>query len=207
MRGGNRSKLGLLLIVAGFLVAMWPVGQRICSQRSQEALLEEYEEISPTVTAGPDEMPDVPEMESGQEKEQEEAADDGPFVLVIQRLQLRARVMEGVEPPDLAKGPGFYPHSPPPGSSGNVSIAAHRLSYGAWFRDLDKLTAEDEIVLESPSAIYTYRVESIFTVADEAWEVVAPTEEPMLTLTTCHPPGSIRERLVVQAGFVHREDR
>ena len=33
-------------------------------------------------------------------------------------------------------------------------------------------------------------------------EVVAPTDTPRLTLTTCHPKGSARERLVLHADLV-----
>lgn len=42
----------------------------------------------------------------------------------------------------------------------------------------------------------------MFAVTPDHVEVVAHTEEPMLTLTACHPPYSTRLRLIVQSKLV-----
>ena len=133
--------------------------------------------------------------------------DEGPFVISIPKLEVEAAVLDGVELSVLAQGPGFYPDTPRPGQDGNVAVAGHRTTYGAWFRNVDRLEAGDTIVFTSAQGTYTYLVEDVFAVASNAWEVVDPTEEPKLTLTTCHPPGSASQRLVVRAGLEDVERR
>jgi sortase A len=116
-------------------------------------------------------------------------------------------VVEGVGVADLKKGPGHYPGTALPGQLGNLVISGHRTTYGAPFRHLDRMEDGDEIVVETRTSFYTYTVRKVFVVKPTAVQVtypvpykqgVAPTER-LLTLTTCHPPYSAKERLIVQA--------
>lgn len=122
-----------------------------------------------------------------------------PFRIEIPKLGLEAVVVDGVEEADLRKGPGLYPHGVKPGEEGNVAIAAHRTTYGAWFRHVDQLVEGDQIILSKGYRRVVYEVERVFPVASNDWSVIAPTEYNALTLTTCHPPGSAIERLIVRA--------
>lgn len=70
------------------------------------------------------------------------------------------------------------------------------------FGRLDVLAAGDTIDLYSPYRRYRYEVVRTFVVTPDRVEVIAHTEEPMLTLTACHPPYSARQRLIVQARLV-----
>lgn len=139
----------------------------------------------------------VPELHS----DKPEALFPGTGVLTIPALNIEVKVGYGVEPEDLSKGPGFYPQSQPP-DQGNVSIAAHRLTCGDWFRDLDKLNPGDEILLYYRGKLYTYLVDKVFITTSNDWSVIEPTPVPVITLTTCHPPGSRTERLIVRASLV-----
>jgi len=199
--------LGILLIVLGMALCLWPVAQQIYADRAQRDLNEQFSD--PAVFASySGERQLISQMESRQSTGSDDACchdiskDEGPFSIIIERIDVEAMVVSGVEPENLAKAPGFYPQSAVPGQEGNVSIAGHRTTYGAWFRRVDELQTGDEVVIESPRARYIYEVESVFPVPDNAWEVVDPTPEPMLTLTTCHPVGSAEQRLVVRAKFV-----
>ena len=60
---------------------------------------------------------------------------------------------------------------------------------------------------ETPVGSCTYEIRAEpFVVAPTAVEVVANTpDEARLTLTTCHPKGSARQRLVVTATMVSAE--
>lgn len=122
-----------------------------------------------------------------------------PFRIEIPKLGLEAVVVDGVEEDDLRKGPGLYPHGVKPGEDGNVAIAAHRTTYGAWFRHVDQLVEGDQIVLSKGYRRIVYEVERVFPVASNDWSVIAPTDYNALTLTTCHPPGSAIQRLIVRA--------
>lgn len=119
--------------------------------------------------------------------------------LVIPAIGVDAYVVEGTDTQALAQGPGHYPDTPLPGEGGNCAIAGHRTMYGAVFNELDLLQPGDQIVVHTETCSLVYSVESIEAVDPSCVEVVAPTEEARLTLTTCHPEGSARQRLVVAA--------
>lgn len=132
--------------------------------------------------------------------------------IVIPRLGLDAVVVEGTSTQALAAGMGHYIQTPLPGEPGNVGIAGHRTMNGRAFGDLDKLRPGDRIELITPLARHAYEVMPPFdshsnpwvTEAHD-WSVVAETAVPMLTLTTCHPRGSSKQRLVARAFLVSTE--
>ncbi len=107
----------------------------------------------------------------------------------------------------LARGPGHYPGTAEPGERGNFAVAGHRTTYGAPFFNLDDLRRGDEVhVTARDGTRYTYRVRKSQVVAPTAAWVLGPdplgTGESMLTLTTCNPRFSNRERLIVFAELV-----
>jgi LPXTG-site transpeptidase (sortase) family protein len=122
--------------------------------------------------------------------------------IVVPKMDLDAVVVKGTAARDLRKGPGWIVTTDLPGASGNVGISGHRTTYGHPFGNLDVLTAGDTIDLYSAYRRYRYEVVRVFAVTPDHVEVVAHTEEPMLTLTACHPPYSARLRLVVQSKLV-----
>lgn len=112
-------------------------------------------------------------------------------------------VVEGTGASALRAGAGHYPNTPLPGEEGNVAIAGHRTTYGKPFANLDHLKPGDEIFLETPVGKYTYKVSrDPFVVVPTDFSVIAQTPGKTLTLTTCHPKGSARQRLVVKAELV-----
>jgi sortase A len=112
-------------------------------------------------------------------------------------------VVEGTGASALRAGAGHYPNTPLPGEEGNVAIAGHRTTYGKPFANLDRLKVGDEIFLETPVGNYTYKVtKDPFPVAANDFSVISQTPGHTLTLTTCHPKGSARQRLVVKAELV-----
>jgi sortase A len=76
------------------------------------------------------------------------------------------------------------------------------VSYSAPFHDLDLLETGDRIEVENRAGrLFVYRVvDSTVVDPDETW-VIGPdplgTNERLLTMTTCHPKLSDRQRLVV----------
>ncbi len=122
----------------------------------------------------------------------------------IPKLGVDTTVVEGTSSRALRAGAGHYPRTPLPCESGNVAIAGHRTTYGKPFADVDRLGVGDTIVLETPVGSCTYRVSrQPFVTHPRDWSVVAGTPgASTLTLTTCHPKGSARQRLVVQASLV-----
>lgn len=123
---------------------------------------------------------------------------DGAQVLTEDKLY----VVEGVDDRQLRGGPGHYPTSARHGADGNVGIAGHRSTYGAPFWSLGELRDGDTIhVVDTAGVEWVYAYHSqVIVDPSEAWVVGEDpigTGEPTVTLTTCHPRFSDRQRLVV----------
>jgi sortase A len=127
--------------------------------------------------------------------------------IVIPDIDVDVVVVEGTTASALKAGAGHYPDTPLPCEIGNVAIAGHRTTYGRPFHNVDLLEVGDQITLRTPIGDCTYEVDrEPFVVTPQALEVVANTpEEATLTLTTCHPKGSARERLIVKATLVRSD--
>ncbi len=125
----------------------------------------------------------------------------------IPKLGVDTIVVQGTSLEALKAGAGHYPSTPLPGANGNVAIAGHRTTYGRPFNRVDQLKVGDTIILSTPDGKkYTYKVSRPpFVTSPFDWTIIAKSSKPLLTLTTCHPKGSARERLVVRAELVKRE--
>lgn len=116
-------------------------------------------------------------------------------------------VVEGVSVEDLKKGPGHIPGTAMPGEVGNVVLSGHRTTYGAPFNRFDELREGDAVVLETRDTWFTYRMTGSEIVSPDAVEVTYPvpgdpTATPtkkLLTMTTCHPKYSAKQRLIISA--------
>jgi len=114
-------------------------------------------------------------------------------------------LVEGTTTGVLPKGPGHYPATPLPGAPGTVAFAGHRTTYGAPFRNVDKLEPGDRIELEMPYAKVTYAVERLRIVKPTDTWVTERVKYNRLVLTACHPLYSAAKRIVVFARGVRAE--
>lgn len=120
----------------------------------------------------------------------------------IERLADGWAIVEGVKRSDLKNGVGHMPSTPLPGQPGNSVMSGHRTTYGAPFHEFEQLKPGDVIEVETAIGVHTYEVrESIIVRPTEIW-VTEQREGAWLTLTTCHPRFSSRQRLVVFAELV-----
>lgn len=180
--------LGALMIVAGLAVALYPQLTEWRYALQQQAFASE-------LTTG---TVDAAAAATGGEPMPEGAVAH----LIVPRIELDAWVVEGTGSGSLDRGPGHYPGTPLPGEQGNCGIAGHRTMYGHVFRRLDELQPGDEIVTVTAARRAVYRVVEVRVVNKSDWSVVDPCEGYRLTLTTCHPVGSARQRLCVTAELV-----
>lgn len=111
-------------------------------------------------------------------------------------------VYEGVDSGTLTKGPGHMGDTPLPGQPGNAVISGHRTTYGRPFVDFDLLEPGDRIEIVSAAGAHAYQVREILIVEPTDVWVTDPRPGAWLTLTTCHPKFSARQRLVVWAEMV-----
>ena len=120
----------------------------------------------------------------------------------IEALQDGWAVVEGVGVRDLKNGAGHMPDTPLPGAPGNAVISGHRTTYGAPFHDVDVLVWGDIIEVETALGTHTYEVRELKIVKPTDVWVTEPRDGAWLTLTTCHPKFSSRQRLIVFAELV-----
>ncbi|MGQ0433233.1 MAG: class E sortase [Microthrixaceae bacterium] len=127
--------------------------------------------------------------------------------IVMPDIEVDVVVVEGTTASALRAGAGHYPDTPLPCEIGNVAIAGHRTTYGRPFHNVDRLKVGSEITLETPIGSCTYEVSrDPFVVTPQQTEILANTPDAAtLTLTTCHPKGSARQRLVISATLVRTD--
>ncbi len=131
--------------------------------------------------------------------------------IAVPRIALDLPLLEMGQVEDqktLDRGPSHISGTGRLGGAGNCVIAGHRSTFNSPFRDLGRLAVKDEIFVEALSGkIYRYQIDRIFTVTPEQVEVMAPTLNPTITLITCHPIHSAKERLIVQGHLVGDSDK
>lgn len=219
--GSLTKSAGLVLVCVGVMVMLYPTFTGLYAryaQMKETARLAQHgapdpapgpavssppgaaEPENPVVGRMPEERLTRPEKPAGTTAPPPPgpAADFNGARIEIPAIKVSAAVVRGTALAALAKGPGWYEESALPGE-GNTAIAGHRTMYGAWFRNTDKLKAGDVINIIYDGQVYEYRVEKVFPISSTDWSVIEPCGYPALTLTTCHPPGSAVQRLVVRA--------
>ncbi|MGA9597679.1 MAG: class E sortase [Acidimicrobiia bacterium] len=121
----------------------------------------------------------------------------------LERLRDGWNVVEGVRVVDLRNGAGHMPGTAMPGQPGNAVISGHRTTYGQPFHELNELDPGDRIEVETAIGTSVYEVREIHIVAPTDLWVTEPRQGAWLTLTTCHPKFSARQRYVVVAELVY----
>ena len=108
-------------------------------------------------------------------------------------------MVEGTDTANLRRGPGHFPDTPLPGEGGTIGIAGHRTTYGAPFRDLNRLAQGHRIIVTMPYGRFTYRVERTRIVPADALWVIRPVGYERVVLVACHPLYSAEKRIVAFA--------
>lgn len=195
-RGGRRgvSVLTAVLLLAGVGMFGYPVATDVRAGQVQDRLQER-------LGTGLDD----PGFRLRYERGQVEVG-EGLTRLRIPRVGLDVVVVQGTTADALRAGAGHYVDTPLPGEAGNVGVAGHRTTYGRPFNRLDEMRSGDDVLLDTPFAEYVYRVVPGFEGHPNPWPV-APTDYNVvgsagpgswLTLTTCHPKGSAKQRLILR---------
>jgi len=203
--------LGEVSITLGVLIALFLVWQLwwtdVVGERQQleqvVALTATFERASDSQPAGADGIGDPSEP-------LEPPPSGEPFAVIrIPRFgdDYARPVIEDTGLDVLARGVGHYVGTAMPGEVGNVGLAGHRTTYGAPFNRIHELQPGDRVVIETAAAYSVYVVDSHTIVPPTHTEVIAPVpgepgaaaSEGWLTMTSCHPMFSARERYIVHA--------
>ncbi|GIG26755.1 class E sortase [Cellulomonas denverensis] len=123
-------------------------------------------------------------------------------------------ITQGTDRPNVLNplGVGHYDGAAMPGGLGNFALAAHRTTYGKPFNRIAELQPGDPIVVWTQDTWYVYRVTgSDIVMPQDVWTIAPDPEDPsvtnetatrrLITLTSCHPMFSARERYIVWGEF------
>jgi sortase A len=225
--------IGRVLLVSGILLLLFVAyqlwGTGILQSRDQDNLRNQFDASTNTAgtttpgttTPGTTRPTGTPTAATGTTVDNPTVPASTPAVppngdalaeIKIAKIDVDQIVVEGVDVPDLRKGPGHYPVTPTAGQEGNMAIAGHRTTYNAPFGDLDQLATGDTITVTGLDHVtWTYKVNkdpfavdpSDGSVLDAVPDLTRPGHaKATLTLTTCNPKYSAAQRLIVQADLL-----
>lgn len=117
--------------------------------------------------------------------------------LTILSANINHYVVFGVEDDKLEYGPGYIVGTSLPGTGGNFAIAGHRTTYGAPFGNLDRVQLGETIIFQTNTNEYKYKVVDVQIVSPTDNFVLQNFGDDRITLTTCHPKFSAKQRLIV----------
>ncbi|MDQ2790171.1 MAG: class E sortase [Actinomycetota bacterium] len=115
-------------------------------------------------------------------------------------------VLQGTDQVALAVGPGHYPDTAMPGEQGNFSVGGHRVGKGSRTdprcREVAPLPGVYSEVVGQEIVLPSQR-EVIAPVPGHPGMVLRPgRQRALITLTTCHPKFSARQRLIIHGVLV-----
>lgn len=117
--------------------------------------------------------------------------------LTVLSANINHYVVFGASNNKLEYGPGYILGTSLPGTGGNFAIAGHRTTYGAPFGSLDRVQIGETILFQTNTNEYKYKVVDIQVVSPEDNFVLQNYGDDRITLTTCHPRFSAKQRLIV----------
>ena len=121
--------------------------------------------------------------------------------VIIPALGLSEKIYDGESATELNKGVWLRPNTSNPSLGSNTVLSGHRFTYSGQdvFYHLDKVKVGDSMEVHWDGVRYEYTVKEIKIVPPTAIEIEDPTEASMLTVYTCTPLWSAKDRLVLVA--------
>lgn len=139
------------------------------------------------------------------------------YGIVIEKINANAKIVPNIDAGDekayvaaLRQGVAQALGSTPPGQPGNLYLFSHStdapwniIRYNAVFFLLRELEIGDKVIIFYQNKRFDYIVfDKIITEAEDVSYLTSRYSEPVLTLQTCDPPGTLLRRLVVRAKLV-----
>jgi sortase A len=193
---------GRALLISGLLLLsfvgyqLWGTG--LAESRAQDKLAAEFSTHLSSTTTLPTTPSTVP---------QPVVPKLGDIVgrLSIPSIKVSKWIIAGAGYKQLEQGPGLFSGSPLPGQLGNVAIAGHRTTYGAPFGRINEIHDGATITITTTTATYNYLVRGEPRIVEADDVAVVKTSDPTvasLTLLSCHPKWTSKQRIIVTATLV-----
>ena len=121
--------------------------------------------------------------------------------LFINSVSIEGNIFEGISATTMNRGFWHFPTSQHPGQRGNFVVIGHRYAKlppsKDTFFNLDKVKVGDKINVEQIDNSYTYIVTEVSVVEKNNISLLKNFEDYRITLVTCTPLWSDKQRLVV----------
>lgn len=195
---------GVILILAGILVAAYPFLKQAREEAKERWLLESWREglsvidLSEDDDAVTDAAKGASDVQAGTLADDETVGDGAATattasdaevvgVLTIPAIDLEQPILKEATKAHLSVAPCTIEPTDDPSEDGNFAIAGHNSrTYGRHFNRLHELTIGDEIQFETADATYSYIVTELLIVEPDDTTVLLHTaENPEITLVTC----------------------
>ncbi|MFT4415387.1 class D sortase [Fredinandcohnia humi] len=191
------KKSGNVLILLGVLLFGYVAYEQIYARVLERKIISETVQISQSLQEHVQQTmsPTVEQIDT------QENMITYPLDLSIPAINLKTKVLEGTSEDILRVAVGHLEGSGELGEEDqNFVVLGHRSHVtGQFFNRLDELTVGDLITLESEKE-YLYKVMDIKIIRPNQLEVLNPIKgKEIVTLITCHPKYSNKQRLVVVA--------
>jgi sortase A len=128
-------------------------------------------------------------------------AEGFPGYISIPQIGLTSLVRGGTQYVDI--DPAHLVESRTPNQPGNVAIFGHRTSHGHEFKNIDKLGENSLVYLTIGKKMYTYRVTDLdIRLPTDPLLYASTSNDQTLSLVACHPPHSVKYRIVAHAVLI-----
>ena len=125
--------------------------------------------------------------------------------LIIPSLKQKLPIYQGTDAKELKKGVGHFAQSVLPGEKDNCVLSGHR---DTVFRQLGNLKIGDQLIVQTSAGTFTYEVNGTRIVHEDDKTVIVPTDNAILTMTTCYPfnaIGDAPDRYIVSSALIKSE--
>lgn len=210
-------KIAIFIYLASFLILNWNDISWIFNYKAVSGIIDDFFNPYPTISASSMDAYFYPNHSASVSqvlKEVKTNYTDKQNTLEIPKLSLSVPIIFPADnsintiTKDLDNGVVYYPGSVYPGQAGQIVVLGHSAPVGwpnikhDWvFSNIDKLNEGDIIYIDINNKQYAYAVKKTIIIKKGA-EV--PTEgltsdNNLLTLISCWPPGKDYQRIAVQA--------
>lgn len=211
-----RKFLSVVFIIVGIGLVIYPKAMEIYRDSQQEELIDEWESAMKNVIVEEnDDAIEIEEIEKSEVGEEEvnnasvntntnkaikDLPDNMEGMISIEKIDLKLPILPGASQDNMKKAIGSLKGSASAGQVGNYSLAGHRnLTFGRNFNRLDELSQGDLIKISTGQDTFNYRIkEKLYVKPSDIDVLKANGKDKEITLITCHPLGSSKQRLIIK---------
>ncbi len=202
--------MGYILIIGGVVVLIAAAIMHYSAEKKSSELVEAYINYAENFTVTEYEAEITSEDQLIQlttEAEAFDMAENVMGVIIIDKIDLKAPLVEGTDNKSIRYALGHFKDTAMPGQTGNFAVAGHRsYTFGEYFNRLDELAAGDTVQVMYNGGVYSYIVDENYVVEPEQLEVLDSTDNATITLVTCTPKWTATHRLIVKGHLLEENN-